>query len=153
MIKKLSVLALALVMMTSLAACGGSKEEPTTKTTEPTTKTEEPAAGALKDGTYVGDGPAGEWTDKVTVTVAGGAVTDIVWDAVNAAGDTKLTLGDAYGMPWYNHSKAMTDYVKAGNDPATLAFNAEGKTDAVSGCTVSANGFVAAYTAALAQAK
>ncbi len=110
------------------------------------------AAAELNDGTYevVGSEPHNGWTSQVTLTVEGGKITNVVWDAVDADGNLKSVLSQngeytmtEDGATWADQAKALADYVVANQGVASLTLNEEGKTDAVATVSISINEFVA----------
>ena len=77
--KKLLVFLLVTVMALSLVACGGS----------------------VKDGTYKAEyqNESNGWTEFLTVTYQGGAITDVDFDAKDADGNLKsATTAETYPM-------------------------------------------------------
>jgi len=167
--KKASILLLILLMtMMSFAACGGA-EEPATE--EPATEepaAEEPASeAAYVDGTYyaeMADFDENGWKDNATVTITDGKIASVVLNATNkdaaagdklaavAAGKYDMTVAGAKA-PWDQQAKAIQDYIVTNQGTETLTFNAEGKSDAISGATISYGHFIDLVNEALAQAK
>lgn len=162
--KLLSLSLVALLSMTLFVGCS-SKEETTTE--EPTTSVEEPAteeAAALVDGTYSVEGSADSqgWVATAEVVIAGGEITAITFDATDAAGGTKseAVANGSYDMSvagaqdsWTGEMATFADAIIAGSvDLDTIAFDAEGKSDAVSGVTVTVQPYVELVKAALEQA-
>ena len=68
----------------------GTEKEPD-KAEEVETNTNNNEATQLVDGTYEvkAKEASNGWTSQVSLTVAGGVITDVVWDAVNEAGEKK----------------------------------------------------------------
>ncbi len=90
-----------------------------------------PAAGGLKDGTFTGEGQGFNGTVVVTITVAGGKITDAT---VTGAGETPAIGGAA--LP------TLADQIKA-----------KGAVDGVSGATLTTDGAKEALAAALKAAQ
>ena len=105
----------------------------------------------LADGTY--EAKAAEasngYTDQVTITVADGKITEVNWEAVAEDGSLKSVLSEngeyvmtEDGPTWAEQSKALADALIENQSLSFLNPNAEGKTDAVSGVSISVNGFI-----------
>lgn len=126
--------------------------------------------GDYKEGTYfagVVDNYGGQNNVATAVVVVNksGVIESVFLDTTYAKGDTvttKKTLGNEYGMKTYNQSAAgeWFEEVKAfekavvekqGLDGITL--NSDGKTDAVSGCTIKIDALYKALEQALKEAK
>lgn len=161
--KLLSLSLVALLSMTLFVGCS-SKEETTTE--EPTTSVEEPATeeATLVDGTYNVEGSADSqgWVATAEIVIAGGEITAITFDATDAAGGTKseAVANGSYDMSvagaqdsWTGEMATFADAIIAGSvDLETIAFDADGKSDAVSGVTVTVQPYVELVKAALEQA-
>lgn len=161
--KLLSLSLVALLSMTLFVGCS-SKEETTTE--EPTTSVEEPATeeATLVDGTYNVEGSADSqgWVATAEVVIAGGEITAITFDATDAAGGTKseAVANGSYDMSvagaqdsWTGEMATFADAIIAGSvDLETIAFDADGKSDAVSGVTITVQPYVELVKAALEQA-
>ncbi|MCE3198526.1 FMN-binding protein [Paenibacillus sonchi] len=177
--KKASViLSSALVLGTLLAGCGnnnGNNAAPTNAPAESTAPaaTTAPAAsdagtaetGKYQDGTYYGTieaDPETGWQTYALLTVEGGKITKADWNAFNikTAGDLKKKVSEdgKYGLvekggaqaEWHEQAAKAEAYLIEKQDPAAIAVNAEGKTDAISGVSVHVSDFVGAAQAALA---
>lgn len=111
--KKLLVLSLTLVLALALAACGG---------------------GSYKDGTYTAQLSEASygWTDQLTVTYQGGAITEVDYDALDAEGTRKSTPG-AYEM-----DPPPTEWIPQINENIKAAGSAD-KFESVAGATNSSN--------------
>ncbi|GAC44212.1 FMN-binding protein [Paenibacillus popilliae] len=162
--KKLALLLSAVLVVGMLAACGDKKEDTSTAPeTETTTPAEE--QGQYKDGTYHAEAAdfdeSSGWKDTLDITVTDGKIAEVNWDAVNKeGGKTKKELGEEYGMKnagseleWSEQAAKMEEVLIAKQDPAAIAFDTEGKADAVSGVSIHVNGFVKLAEEALASAK
>ena len=132
----------------------------------------EPEASAvtLADGTY--EAKASEasngYTDQVTITVADGKITEVNWEAVAEDGSLKSVLSEngeyvmtedgptwaeqSNGPTWAEQSKALADALIENQSLSFLNPDTEGKTDAVSGVSISVNGFISLAQQCLDQA-
>lgn len=146
--KKLSILiaVLAIFTLLGLASCGGGQAK-------------------LKDGVYFAQDTAFDdhgWRPQVILTVKGGKITQAEWNGVpNIAGaqDKKAySRSGAYGMEkiakqgsWDTQAVATEAYlVKTQN--LKPSFNAEGKTDVISGASMTVDVFFTLANAALKNA-
>ena len=126
----------------------------------------EKVSGNYKEGTYTGsvidtyNNENNEATAKVVVDKNG--MIESVYLDTTYQGSTKKTLKDNYNMKKFNSSAAGEWYEqveklekavveKQGTD--FLNLDSEGKTDAVSGCTIKIDALVKALNQALEQAK
>ena len=107
-----------------------------------------------KDGWYYAeedefDAKTG-WKDSSLVTVVNGRVVDVVWNSISNNPDKKSKLVEAaegrYGMEkiatkgeWHIQAKAVTDAIVKAGDPEKITVAANGKADAVTGATITAN--------------
>ncbi|GEM_PF-6094766 len=89
------------------------------------------------------------YKDKVSITIQDGKITEVIWDAYNAQGQLKsvLSADGAYemtdrGPTWQEQAVAIADFVIQNQSPDGLTTNAEGKTDAVSGVSISVRDFI-----------
>ncbi len=156
--KKAGVLVLVLIMaMTVFTAC--AKAEPTP---EPT-----PEPAGYVDGTYFAEeadfNAETTWKDNATVTIAGGKITAVVLNATSsdaAKGDkiSEVAAGN-YDMsvagsttPWDAQAKAIQDYIVSTQDTTSITFDDAGKSDAITGATISYGHFFDLVNEALAQA-
>ena len=116
----------------------------------------------LKDGVYKAE--EAEFSDGykgiVEMTVKNGAITELIWDMVDEEGNTKgqLSLEGKYlmtedGPIWKEQSEALAKYVIEHQSIEGLTTNEEGKTDVVSGVSISINGFINLVEECLKQAK
>ncbi|MEC0172397.1 FMN-binding protein [Paenibacillus graminis] len=177
--KKASViLSSALVLGTLLAGCGNNNGNNTAATNAPAesaapSTTTAPAAsdagtaetGKYQDGTYYGTieaDPETGWQTYALLTVEGGKITKADWNAFNikTAGDLKKKVSEdgKYGLvkkggaqaEWHEQAAKAETFLIEKQDPAAIAVDAEGHTDAISGVSVHVNDFVSAAQAALA---
>lgn len=123
-------------------------------------------SGAYKDGSYHAE--EANFDDKgfkftVDLTVMNGNIVAANWDAINKdGGDTKKKLSQdgKYGMKekgkaqaeWHEEAAAAEKFLIEKQDPAAFAVK-DGKTDAVSGVTITVSPFVDLATKALEGAK
>ncbi|WP_066714336.1 FMN-binding protein [Clostridium sp. Marseille-P299] len=110
-----------------------------------------PVDVALKDGTYEvkAKEASNGWTSQVSLTVAGGVITDVVWDAVNEAGEKKSvqSMNGQYvmtdnGPTWAEQAEALAAYVIENQTVDTLNLLDGGKTDTVASVSISITEFV-----------
>ena len=125
-----------------------------------------------KEGTYNGTaidnygGQENEASAKVVID-GEGKIESVYLDTTYTTADnvktTKKALGDSYGMynhpygstvgEWYEQVEALEKAIVEHQGVDFLELNDEGKTDAVSGCTIAVNALVEAFNNALEQAK
>lgn len=134
--KKALALFLSAVMLTSLTACSKSEPAATTGAPAQTTAATETAettkaASEIPDGTFKGEGNGKGGPISVEVTLKDGAISDI---KVLAHGETD---GFADAMDTLTKSIVETNSTSV---------------DAITGCTLTSNGFLEAVNAALASA-
>lgn len=161
--KKLGILVLVLIMaLTVFVACGSEEPAPTP---EPA-PVEEPAG--LVDGTYTAEeadfNAESGWKDNATVTVTDGKISAVVFNGTYkddtkgdklsevAAGNYDMSVAGAKAA-WDVQAKAIQDYIVETQDTTSIEFDAEGKSDAISGATISYGHFFALVNEALEQAK
>ena len=105
---------------------------------------------ALQDGTYEAKGtPADGYTDQVTMTVKDGKITEVVWESVGEDGSKKSVLSEngeyvmtEDGLTWKEQAEAMAAALVENQSLEFANLNEQGKTDAVSGVSISVGGFV-----------
>jgi len=133
-----------------------TEEEPAKETT-----TEETTPLELKDGTYTAETELGNngYKDVVTVTIQDGAITEVVWDALNEAGEKKsvLSANGQYvmtedGPTWAEQAEAIAAFVVENQTTNAISMDENGKTDSVAGVSISVDGFVKLVEECLAQA-
>lgn len=99
--------------------------------------------------------------DTVAITVSGGQITAVNWDAHDSGGQSKKELSKAGSyvmnedsLPWHEQASIMEQALLYTQDPRKLTYNPEsGKTDAYSGATVRVSAFIKLATEAFEQAK
>lgn len=135
-----------------------SKEEQTSDTQSEelssgnTDSTDSQSTGTVwADGTYEteeADFDEQGYKDKVSLTIQDGRITEVIWDAYNEAGELKsvLSADGIYEMPgdltWQEQAMAITDFLIQNQSAEAITLNAEGKTDAVTGVSISVKDFV-----------
>ena len=105
---------------------------------------------ALQDGTYEAKGtPADGYTDQVTMTVKEGKITEVAWESVGEDGSKKSVLSETGeyvmtedGLTWKEQAEAMAAALVENQSLEFANLNEQGKTDAVSGVSISVGGFV-----------
>ncbi|MBW4837899.1 MAG: FMN-binding protein [Paenibacillaceae bacterium] len=123
-------------------------------------------AGSYKDGTYHAEGAAFDehsgWKDTVDVVVAAGKIVKVNFSGVNDKGEDKKqsSIDGKYGMKaggaqaeWHEEAAKAEAYLVEKQDPASVTFNAEGKTDAIAGASITLQPFFELVTKALESAK
>lgn len=106
----------------------------------------------LKDGTYEAKAEAPDnngFTDQVTLTVKDGKITEVNWEAVGEDGSTKSVLSEKGeyvmtedGLTWKEQAEALAKAVVKNQSLDFLKLDEQGKTDAVSGVSISIGGFI-----------
>jgi major membrane immunogen (membrane-anchored lipoprotein) len=109
------------------------------------------AKGAYKSGWYYAEQPAFDrsgWKDSVLLTIVNGSIVDVVWNGISnkAGAKSKLvqSIAGTYKMnakngEWNVQAARVEQAIVAAGDPAKIALNKDGKTDAVSGVSITAN--------------
>lgn len=124
-------------------------------TAEPGVKTE---PGALVDGIYevVAEKDGKGFIYKVTLTVLDGAITSVVWDATNEAGEHKSYLSSVgkyvmvEGNPtWKEQADALAASVIDNQSTEGIILAENGKTDSVAGVSITVSNFVSMVEDAL----
>lgn len=100
--------------------------------------------------------------DTVELTVAGGEITTVNWDAVHRDGgktkkersrDGEYVMSET-GLPWHEQAEIMERALLEVQDPARIVYQSDtGKTDAYTGATITVTPFVRLSTEALGQAQ
>jgi major membrane immunogen (membrane-anchored lipoprotein) len=120
--------------------------------------------GPYKDGTYhaEGDSFSNGWKDTVDVVVAAGKIVKANFSGVNEAGEdkTQASIDGKYDIKaaggqaeWHEEAAKAEQYLVDNQDASALKFNDEGKTDAISGVSISVKSFYDLTNKALEQAK
>lgn len=110
------------------------------------------AAGGLTDGIYETESTDYDekgYKDTMRMVIAGGKITELVWDNVDREGKSKAqaSLDGEYvmteeGLTWAEQAELLSDYVISEGTVKDLDMDDDGKTDAVAGVSISVNGFV-----------
>lgn len=124
-----------------------------------------------KEGVYTGNAPdtygGQDNTATAIVTVdKTGKIIDVALDTTytkDGVQTTKKTLGDLYGMKnhpygskigeWYEQVENLEKYIVDNQGMGKIILDDDGKTDAVSGCTIKIDALYKAVEEALEQAK
>ena len=127
--KKFVAIALAMVLALALVACGSS---------------------SIKDGTYTAEASEASYgyTTYLEVTYLDGKITDVDFDAVDANGTLKSSLGADYGM-----DPAPDVWMPEIEESIKNADGDASKIEAVAGATNSSNDAKLLFEAVLAAAK
>ena len=104
----------------------------------------------LEDGTYEVKGePMDGYTDQVSMTVKKKKITEVVWESVGEDGSKKSVLSETGeyvmtedGLTWKEQAEAMAAALVENQSLEFVNLNEQGKTDAVSGVSISVGGFV-----------
>ncbi len=105
----------------------------------------------LNDGEYEASGAADEngFVPTVKMTVSGGKITAVTWEETNAEGKTKSEMSEngeytmtEDGLTWAEQSKALANALIESQSLSAFPMDENGKTDAVSGVSISIAGFV-----------
>ena len=119
--------------------------------------------GIWQDGTYYAEADSfsdSGWKDAVGITVVSGYIVAVNWDPIAEDGGTnkkQRSMDGEYGMvenspaqwPWWEQARAAEAHLMEVQDPAALELNESGVADAVSGATISIDGFLAVVQQAL----
>ncbi|WP_442603328.1 FMN-binding protein [Paenibacillus sp. KN14-4R] len=122
--------------------------------------------GPYKDGAYHAEQAAftDGWKYTVDMTVLNGNIVAVNWNGVNKdGGDDKKTLDKAgkYGMKekakaqgeWYEQAEKAEQFLMEKQDPKAIALKGDGKTDAISGVSITVKDFFELAAEALKNAK
>lgn len=102
------------------------------------------------------------WKDTVLITVVNGTIVDVIWNALpsDPKGKSKLvsSIAGTYAMngaqgAWHVQAERMQKTLVEKQNPALIPVRADGKTDAVSGVSITVSGFLQLAATALAGAK
>lgn len=130
--------------------------------TEQPGQTNNDLGGAVQraDGVYRAEGEEfGGNKSQVTMVIENGEITELYWDSFDADGNGKraLSLQGKYtmtedGLLWADQADAVQNYVIEHQGLSGLTTNEEGKTDVVSGVSISIASFKELVQDCLAQA-
>lgn len=166
--KKVGLLVLMFTLVAVIVAgCGGAnnKTNEGTANTPATNNTDTASnqAEGYADGSYYAEAAPkedSEWQEVIALDVENGKIVSVTWNALNKNGGldkrTSSELGK-YGMvakgkaaaEWHEQAAELEKYLIEKQDPAAIAVNDDGKTDAVSGVSITASGFIQLADAAL----
>ncbi|MFR8548795.1 MAG: FMN-binding protein [Lachnospiraceae bacterium] len=106
----------------------------------------------LSDGTYEAKTEAPDdsgFIDQVSITVKDGKITSVSWDAVTADGAKKSVMSEngeytmtEDGLTWKEQAEALAAALIENQSLSSLTMDEQGKTDVVSGVSISIGGFV-----------
>lgn len=168
--KKLSVFMAMALILGVLAGCSGGNNDNGSKanedpkpTTNESTNTPSNTDGKWQDGVYYAEAELTDdttWQYIVALTVEGGKITDVNWNALHVEGglDKKeYSKRGLYGMvakagaqaEWHEQAEKAEQFLIEKQDPAAFAVNDNGKTDAVSGVSITVSDFVELVNKAL----
>ena len=120
---------------------------------------------SVKDGTYTAKAPQPDQfksTPQATVTIENGKITKVDIDAITEDGTKKseLSKDGKYDMspagaqwPWHEQIATLDQYLVDNQGSKITSYDADGKTDALSGCTISIKEYVDVFNQAYGQAK
>ena len=112
-------------------------------------ETEEPLT--LADGDYIAKGQPDDngLTEQVTMTVEDGKITAVNWDAVGEDGTKKSVMSEngeyvmtEDGPTWKEQAEALAQTLVENQSLDVFTMDDQGKTDAVSGVSISIGSFV-----------
>ncbi len=122
-----------------------------------------PLNGAeLTDGTYTASTDSYDdsgFMDEVSLTVKDGKITDVTWDAVTEDGSKKSVMSEngeyvmtEDGPTWKEQAEALADALVENQSLGFFNTDEAGKTDSVSGVSISIGGFISLAEQCLAEA-
>lgn len=114
------------------------------------------------DGTYEAEEAEFDeqgFKDMVSLTIENGKITEVIWDAYNKDGELKslLAADGAYemtttGLNWQEQATEIANFLIEKQSTDAISFNAEGKTDVVTGVSISVKDFITLVKECLQQA-
>ena len=117
---------------------------------------------SFTDGTYeakAAEADSNGFIEAVTLTVKDGAITEANWDAVTEDGNKKSIMSEngeytmtEDGLTWKEQAEALAKALIENQSLSFLTTDAEGKTDAVTGVSISVNSFIDLATKCLEEA-
>lgn len=109
-------------------------------------------AAVLQDGTYVADAAEADqngFVGEVSMTIADGKITNVVWDYITADGTRKSVMSEngeytmtEDGPTWKEQSEALAAALIENQSLDFFTVDEQGKTDAVSGVSISIGEFL-----------
>lgn len=116
----------------------------------------------LQDGSYearTAEPDSNGFIDVVKITVNGGKITEASWDAVMEDGTSKSEMSEngqytmtEDGLTWKKQAEALSKALVDNQSLSIFTMDDQGKTDAVSGVSISIGGFVTLAEDCLRQA-
>ena len=117
---------------------------------------------SFTDGTYeakAAEADSNGFIEAVTLTVKDGAIAEANWDAVTEDGNKKSIMSEngeytmtEDGLTWKEQAEALAKALIENQSLSFLTTDAEGKTDAVTGVSISVNSFIDLATKCLEEA-
>lgn len=117
---------------------------------------------SFTDGTYeakTAEADSNGFIEEVTLTVKDGAIAEANWDAVTEDGNKKSIMSEngeytmtEDGLTWKEQAEALAKALIENQSLSFLTTDAEGKTDAVTGVSISVNSFIDLATQCLEEA-
>ncbi len=117
---------------------------------------------SFTDGTYeakAAEADSNGFIEAVTLTVKDGAIAEANWDAVTEDGNKKSIMSEngeytmtEDGLTWKEQAEALAKALIENQSLSFLTTDAEGKTDAVTGVSISVNSFINLATKCLEEA-
>jgi len=155
---KKKILTVGLLLIFTLGIMSGCGNE---------NKTPDNTSLIYKDGIYSAEDETfseGGWKEKVSITVENGNIISAYWTAVHKdGGDDKYVQSEngQYGMKekanakaeWHEQADLVTDYLVENQSVSGIKIKDGGKTDSVSGASISVGKFVELADKALTKAK
>lgn len=167
--KKLLTLSLVALMSITIFTGCSSKEETSSDAKEvPAVQAPEKiqdTSALLKDGSYSVEGTANDkgWIPTADVIIQDGVITAITFDDKDASGALKseAVANGEYDMTPNGAQASWTDEIATFSkaiiegkvDVNAMTFDEKGKTDAVSGCTITIEPYAQLVKTALSQAR
>jgi len=113
------------------------------------------AQAKIADGFYFAEETAfssSGWKDQVVLEVKGGKIVAVNWNGVSnkgvldkkaeaAAGRYGMVKASKLGKEWHDQAAAVEKYLISTQDTAFAKFTADGKTDAITGASMTVKGF------------
>ena len=116
-----------------------------------------------KDGWYFAETPADSYSTRNTalITVVNGTIVDVLWNGIinyQGLNPSKFITSSEGKYPmgtqqWHKMAELGAQALVKAGDPSKIPVKSDGKTDAISGCTLSVKEFLDAATKALEGAK
>lgn len=113
--------------------------------------TDELEGAELQDGTYEAKADSADssgFTDQMTMTVKDGKITEMTWESVGEDGSKKSVMSEEGeyvmtedGLTWKEQAEALAAAVIEHQNISFLEMDEQGKTDAVTGVSISVGGF------------